>query len=365
MAVKRYNGSSWDVVAGVGAQGAAATSSTITTWVKTASGGETSLSGNDDSSQSLSYTIGQELVFINGVLQKRGADYTANTGTSITGLAALTASDVVTVWSNNAFSVSNAISNTIVDAKGDVLVGTSADTPGRLAAGTNNQVLTVDSSQATGLKYANGSAATLTTTGDLLYASAANTPARLGIGSTSQVLTVSGGVPTWATPSSGGMTSIASGSLSGSVTTVGSFSSAYTDLYLVITDVSGDTSGSLSLRINGDTVADRHVNSYMQAEVGQPFQSGQSITTQILTATGALNTPDNNNAVYLYIRDYNNSTVRKNYQLQAITNSGGNNATCAMVVFGGYQGTSAVTSIEIRISAGSFDGGTYILYGVK
>lgn len=154
MAVKRYNGSSWDVVAGVGAQGAAATSSTITTWVKTAAGGETSLSGNDDNSQSLSYTIGQELVFINGSLQKRGSDYTATSGTSINGLTALAANDVVTVWSNNAFSVTNAISNTIVDAKGDILVGTGADTPGRLAVGTNGQVLTADSTTGTGLKWA-------------------------------------------------------------------------------------------------------------------------------------------------------------------------------------------------------------------
>lgn len=43
----------------------------------------------------------------------------------------------------------------------------------------------------------------LTTTGDTYYASAAATPARLGVGSTGQVLTVAGGVPTWATPSSG------------------------------------------------------------------------------------------------------------------------------------------------------------------
>ena len=116
MAVKRYNGSSWDVVAGLGAQGPAATSSSIATWVKTASGGETSLSGNDDNSQSLSYTVGQELVFINGALQKRGVDYTATTGTSITGLTALAASDVVTVWTVNSFSVANTYTQAQVDA---------------------------------------------------------------------------------------------------------------------------------------------------------------------------------------------------------------------------------------------------------
>lgn len=154
MAVKRYDGSAWQTVAGLGAQGPAATSSSIATWVKTASGGETSVSGNDDNSQPLSYTVGQELVFINGVLQKRGDDYTATTGNSITGLTALTAGDIVSVWTVNAFSVSNAISNTIVDAKGDILVGTGADTPGRLAVGTNDYVLTADSTTGTGLKWA-------------------------------------------------------------------------------------------------------------------------------------------------------------------------------------------------------------------
>ena len=113
MAVKRYDGSAWQVVAGKGDQG---TSSSIATWVKTASGGETSLSGNDDNSQPLSYTVGQELVFINGALQKRGVDYTATTGTSITGLTALVANDVVTVWTVNAFSVANTYTQAQVDA---------------------------------------------------------------------------------------------------------------------------------------------------------------------------------------------------------------------------------------------------------
>jgi hypothetical protein len=153
MAVKRYDGSAWQTVAGLGAQGPAATSSSIATWVKTASGGETSVSGNDDNSQSLSYTVGQELVFINGALQKRAVDYTATTGTSITGLNALAAGDVVTVWTVNAFSVTNAISNTLVDAKGDLIVATAADTPARLAVGSNDQVLTADSTTATGLKW--------------------------------------------------------------------------------------------------------------------------------------------------------------------------------------------------------------------
>ena len=43
---------------------------------------------------------------------------------------------------------------TILDAKGDLISATAADTPARLAVGTAGQVLTVDSSTSTGLKWA-------------------------------------------------------------------------------------------------------------------------------------------------------------------------------------------------------------------
>lgn len=43
---------------------------------------------------------------------------------------------------------------TAIDAKGDLIAGTAADTFSRLAVGTNGQVLTADSTAATGLKWA-------------------------------------------------------------------------------------------------------------------------------------------------------------------------------------------------------------------
>jgi hypothetical protein len=49
---------------------------------------------------------------------------------------------------------SNAIQNAIVDAKGDLITATASDTPARLAVGTNGFVLTADSAEATGLKWA-------------------------------------------------------------------------------------------------------------------------------------------------------------------------------------------------------------------
>jgi hypothetical protein len=48
----------------------------------------------------------------------------------------------------------SAINPTIVDAKGDLIAATAADTVSRLAIGANDTVLTADSTAATGLKWA-------------------------------------------------------------------------------------------------------------------------------------------------------------------------------------------------------------------
>jgi hypothetical protein len=48
----------------------------------------------------------------------------------------------------------SAINPNVVDAKGDIIAATTADTVARLAVGANDTVLTADSSEATGLKWA-------------------------------------------------------------------------------------------------------------------------------------------------------------------------------------------------------------------
>jgi len=118
-----------------------------------AAGGETSVSGADASSQTLSYLAGKEQVYLNGVLLVRGTDYTATNGTSITALAALVASDVLEVITFTALSVVTDIPQSVVDAKGDLVVGTAADTVGRLGVGTNGQYLQADSTAGTGLSW--------------------------------------------------------------------------------------------------------------------------------------------------------------------------------------------------------------------
>jgi hypothetical protein len=62
------------------------------------------------------------------------------------------------------------VAKAIVDAKGDIIAATAADTVARLAVGTANQVLTVDSSTATGLKWATPAAGTPSYVGVSCYA---------------------------------------------------------------------------------------------------------------------------------------------------------------------------------------------------
>lgn len=124
------------------------------TWKKTASGGETTLSGSDDNSVTLAYTIGQELLHINGVLQVRGTDYTASTGTSITGLSALLAGDIVAIWCPTSFNIANAIQSTIVTAKGDLLAASGSGTVTNLAVGSDGSTLVANSAASTGVSWA-------------------------------------------------------------------------------------------------------------------------------------------------------------------------------------------------------------------
>jgi hypothetical protein len=143
------------------ATGRIGTTPVLTTrWSKAPAAGTTSLSGLDDNSVSLVYSVGYEQVYLNGALLSRTNDYTATNGTTITLTNATVAGDIVEVFANAVVPLTDTYTQTVANGK------------------FINNTLT-------------------TTTGDIIYASAANTPARLGIGSSGQVLTVSGGVPSW------------------------------------------------------------------------------------------------------------------------------------------------------------------------
>lgn len=86
--LKVYNGSSWSVLRKEESR-----------YTFTATGGETSVSGEDDNTNTLAYEPGYEKVFLNGILLLQNDDYTATNGTSITGLESLSAGYILEVFS--------------------------------------------------------------------------------------------------------------------------------------------------------------------------------------------------------------------------------------------------------------------------
>jgi hypothetical protein len=204
----------------------------------------------------------------------------------------------------------------------------------------------------------------LTAKGDIYAATAAGTPARLGVGTNGQVLTAASGEATglqWATAAAGGMTSIATGSLSGTTTTISGISGSYKNLNLVI--LGARTNGSptsLRLRFNGDSGANNYATLRWQSASVTGSASG---TANMFAVSGAdLTAAGHTTSAYnIEIRNYANAF----YKGVAVYNYNSENADFA---FGNYYGTtSAITSLNItsQLGTGSFINGTYILYGVN
>jgi hypothetical protein len=132
-----------------------APASSVDEYLFFAASGATSVSGADYNGSTLAYTAGTEQVYLNGVLLVRNQDYSATSGTSIAGLSAMAATDVVTIITYNPSNIekTNAILETVINAKGDLIAGTASDTAGILSTGTNGQYLKVNTGTATGLEW--------------------------------------------------------------------------------------------------------------------------------------------------------------------------------------------------------------------
>jgi hypothetical protein len=105
--MKVYDGTGWEDAFTAG-------SLSVSRWVYTATGGETTLSGDDDNDVTLAYTAGIEEVYLNGVKLIRTSDYLATDGEEIT-LEPLVAGSVVEVISYSGFTVANRYTKTEVD----------------------------------------------------------------------------------------------------------------------------------------------------------------------------------------------------------------------------------------------------------
>lgn len=219
---------------------------------------------------------------------------------------------------------------TAIDAKGDLIAGTGADTYARLAVGTNDQVLTADSTTATGLKWATASS-----------------------GPTGYSLLNTGGT-----------------SLSGSASVTISSLSAKKLLIFFGGVSSGTASTQFRLRLNADTGANygyyglffNPQSTYTTANI---IQGDGTYSTETEFYLGAMGTNVADTVFGSVFIDLADTTGWKNCLITTGANTSGNNAI-SYAVQGLYEASAAITSINIRTSnSTNFDGGTVYVLGAN
>lgn len=203
-----------------------------------------------------------------------------------------------------------------------------------------------------------------TTKGDLLAATGSATIARLGVGTNGQILTADSGESTgikWAAAVSGGMTSIASGSLSGATVDLTSISGTYNSLRLAIFNwAPASVNNNLLMQFNSDTGT-----SYV-SEVAYTLSADSNANATSIRLTGGTST-SSNGVVVVDIPHYASTLPYKYATIGGLTTPGsGGTATRSAFINGFWNSTSAISSIQLKVSGGgNHNAGTYILYGVK
>jgi hypothetical protein len=205
---------------------------------------------------------------------------------------------------------------TIIDAKGDLVGGTGADTFARLAVGANGTVLTADSVETTGLK--------------------------------------------WATPAAGGgMTLISTTAMTGSSITLSSITGTYKDLIVLINNATMNTGDAeITLDFNGA--------GNLAAGTGRFKTSLGDFQGDVLKFTLANNTTHTvAQNHYCIIKNYASTTAFKPFEFSGSAQISAG-AVGGSIGGGAVRTTSAITSLVIANNQGrTFNAGEILLYGAN
>lgn len=197
-----------------------------------------------------------------------------------------------------------------------------------------------------------------TTAGDLDYYTSSTAKARLAIGSTGQVLTVAGGVPSWATSSSGSMTLLSTTTLSGATVTISSISQSYNSLYAVVSGVTNATgNGFFQMKPNNLS------NSFGSAMTGSNVSNTNDDTINITQNFTTFN--NSGNSFIIQFDNYASATTYKPFSIYGGYHNVSFANYCSTGQFGYVRANTAITSLVFLNSGGNLSTGTVLLYGVK